>query len=339
MAAPRRVSPPPLPPLSSRRVPPRLLPRDELSRLIRQPTPIDLGLLAMLPSLPMRARYLVDTHTAGQHRSPLRGAALEFAEYRAYQPGDELRRIDWRLFGRSDRMFVKRFEEENQLRVCLVLDQSASLGYSSRPGLLAKTDFARTLLGAVALIARRQHDAIGLALVGDTGVAGDFGLADYMPPRSSSAHHQAVFSRLESPPVKRTARLTEALARLADILPRSCVLVVASDFYCDLPQLGEVLRYLRARRMDCIGFQVLDPMELEFADEAMGLFVDLEDGQRIMLDAPSVRAGYLQRFGEFQRTLGEMFLTHEADLVMQRTDGSPVAALGAYLARRLPRQQ
>ncbi len=163
--------------------------------------------------------------------------------------------------------------------------------------------------------------------------------ADYLPPRASPAHHQAVFARLDTPPAVRTSRLTEALARLADILPRSTVVVVASDFYCDLAQLTEVLSHLRARRMDCIGLQVLDPMELDFADESMGQFIDLEDGQRMVLHAPSVRAGYLKRFGEFRQTLVDMFLNHEADLVLQRTDESPVGALGAYLARRLPRHQ
>jgi len=333
----RPVPPPGLRP-PPRAVPPKVPRRDELSALVQPPKPLDLGVLASLPSLPLRARYLVDSHMLGRHRSPLRGAALEFAEYRAYQSGDELRRIDWRLFGRSDRIFVKRFEEENQLRVGLVLDLSASLGYASRPSLLTKTDFARTLLGAIALLARRQHDAIGLALVGDTTALPDFGLADYLPPRSTPAHHHAVFARLDTPPEARTARLPEALNRLADLLPRGSVLVIASDFYCELPELEEALRHLRARHVDCIGLQVLDPMELEFADETLGLFIDLENGQRLVLDAPSVRAGYLGRFNAFRKALEEMFLNHEADLVLQRTDETPLNALGAYLAHRQARR-
>jgi len=326
---------PTLAPPSSRRVPPRLQPRDELSMLVRLPKPLDLGVLAGLPSLPLRARYLVDSHMLGRHRSPLRGAALEFAEYRAYQSGDELRRVDWRLYGRSDRLFVKRFEEENQLRVSLVCDLSASLGYSSRPpALLTKSDFARTVLSAIALIARRQHDAVGLALVGDTATPDEHGLADYLPPRASPAHHHAVFARLDSPAAARTARLPEALTRLADLLPRSSVLVIASDFYCDLRALAEALRHLRARRVDVIGMQVLDPMEIDFADDTAGLFIDLENGGRLALDAPSARAGYLRRFAAFRQSLEDMFLLHEADLVLQRTDANPLTALGVYLSHR-----
>lgn len=325
-------------PVPARRVPPKLPRRDELSALVQPPKPLDLGLLASLPSLLLRARYLVDSHTLGRHRSPLRGAALEFAEYRAYQSGDELRRIDWRLYGRSDRLFVKRYEEENQMRVGLVLDLSASLGYASQPGLMSKSDFARTLLGAIALLARRQHDALALALVGDTGDVEDYGLADYLPPRSSPAHHQTVFAKLDTPPAARTARLPEALTRLADLLPRGSILVIASDFYCDLPPLAEALRHLRARHIECIGLQVLDPMELDFADETAGLFIDLENGNRLVLDAPAVRTGYLKRFNAFRQSLEEIFLNHEADFILQRTDATPLAALSAYIAHRQSRR-
>jgi uncharacterized protein (DUF58 family) len=189
----------------------------------------------------------------------------------------------------------------------------------------------------VALLARRQHDAIGLALVGDTGQTEDYGLADYLPPRASASHHQIVFSKLETPPEARTARLPEALTRLADLMPRGSVLVIASDFYGELPPLTEALRHLHARKVDCIGLQVLDPMELEFADEAMGLFVDLENGQRLVLDAPAARAGYLRRFNAFRQQLEEAFQLHGADYVLQRTDENPMTALSAYLAHRSAR--
>jgi uncharacterized protein (DUF58 family) len=302
--------------------------------LARPLAPIDLDLVAALPSLPLRARYLVESFLTGRHRSPIKGTAPEFAEYRSYQPGDDLRRIDWRLYGRFDRLSVKQFEDENQMRICLALDVSASLRYASQPRLLSKADFARTLLAAITLLARRQHDAVGLALLGDTGSERDGSLRDYLRPASSPAQQHAVFRRLEEPPATRTVSLPDGLRRLSGLLSRGGVLVLASDFYTDLTALEDMLRQLRAQRVEIIGLQVLDPMEVEFSTNTSGLFVDLENGHRLPLNTAACRKGYLERFGAFQRQLADIFRQQSADLVVMRTDENPCAGLAAYLARR-----
>ena len=306
----------------------------ELAALTAGVAPLDLDLAAALPSLPLRARYLVESFLTGRHRSPIKGTAPEFAEYRAYQIGDELRRLDWRLYGRSDRLCVKQFEDENQLRVCLALDGSASLRYASRPQLMTKLDLARTLLAAIALLARRQHDAVGLAVLGETASDLDAGVVDFLRPSTSIAHHHTVLARLESPPSARTVALGPALARVSRLFPRGGVVVVASDFYDDPTEIRAALQRFRAQRIDLIAVQVLDPMELELADDLTGRFVDLETGEYLPLDTAAARAGYLERFGAHQRELLEAFREHGADLVTVRSDANPLLALAAYLARR-----
>lgn len=314
--------------LRNRRVAP-----DELEALTAPSAPIDLDLVAAMPTLPIRARYLVGSFLTGRHRSPIKGTAPEFAEYRTYQFGDELRRIDWRLYARSDRLAIKQYEDENQLQACLALDLSASLRYSSRPGLLTKLDLARTALAAIALLARRQNDAIGLALFGDTGAA-DGSLVDFLRPNASMAHHHNVVSRLELPPEARAASIPDGLRRLSSLLRGGGLVVLASDFYTDLGELANTLRLLRANRLDLIGLHVLDPMEIEFSTKGAGRFVDLEDGSYLPLNPAAARSGYLKRFQAFRRELSDLFREHNADLVTLRSDASPLPALAAYLARR-----
>lgn len=312
----------------------RTVPDTELDALAAPHGSLDLDLVVSLPTLPLRARYLVESFLTGRHRSPIKGTAPEFAEYRTYQIGDELRRIDWRLYARSDRLAVKQFEDENQLHACLALDVSASLRYASRPGLMTKLDLARTTLAAISLLARRQSDAVGLALVGDTGNPADSGLLDFLRPSASLAQHHTVYARLESPPAARGAPLGAALRRIASLLTRGGIVVVASDFYVDLDELRAALRLFRAQRLELIGLHVLDPMEIELGGEIAGRFVDLEDGAYLPLNTAAVRRGYLERFSAFRAELLELFQEHGADLVPLRTDDSPLAALAAYFGRR-----
>lgn len=191
MIAPRSASqrqgPPPLPrqpvaPFSggARTGPPPLSRHPSMGE--RKPLPpLDMRLLAELPSLVLQARYMADGSLSGRHRSPQKGASVEFSEYRNYQLGDDLRRVDWRLYGRTDRLHVKQFEEETQLRAFLVLDISASMDFQSRPSVMRKLEFARIAIAALALIAQRQGDAFGLGIAGVE-------LQDFLRARSSVAH-------------------------------------------------------------------------------------------------------------------------------------------------------
>ncbi len=318
------MTPPPI-----ARVPTRQTKSPAAPRVATPPDvrPLDLQLLADLPTLALRSRCLVDGFLNGRHRSPQKGSSVEFAEYRDYQPGDDLRRVDWRLFGRSDRLHVKQYEDEAQLRVFTVLDASASMDFTSRPGAMNKLDFARLALAGIATLARRQGDAFGF------GVAG-LELVDFLRARSSAAHWQTFIGRLEHFPPQKQTSLTRTLASLAEIIPARSLVVVASDFYEDLPALESALNRLRYDGHDVIGLQVIDPLEADFDQDQVGEWVDAESGARLRLDAPAVREGYLERFNRFGRELAETFHAVGGDFIQLRTDQPPVVALGSYLAKR-----
>jgi uncharacterized protein (DUF58 family) len=291
-------------------------------------TPLDLALLHDLPSLELRARFVMDGFLAGLHRSPRKGSSVEFAEYRSYQFGDDLRRIDWRLYARTDRLNIKQTEHETQLRVSLVFDTSASMNYSSAPeSRLTKIDYARTLLAALALLAMRQGDAFGLTIIGSS-------LNDYLKPKASPAHWRTMLGKLDAMQTGGGTGLMDGLENVADLLPARSLVVIASDFYGDLDRLRQVLRRLRFDRHEVMALQILDPMELDFNLDANGVFVDSENGRSLVLDTAAAREGYLRRFGEFLTALAATVREEGADYLLARTDASPGAALGRYLAER-----
>ncbi len=290
--------------------------------------PLDLALLHDLPSLELRARYVMDGFLTGLHRSPRKGFSVEFAEYRAYQLGDDLRRIDWRLFGRTDRLHVKQYEQETQLRVFLVLDTSASMAYASRPDAwLKKIDFARTMLAALGLLALRQCDAFGLAIIGAE-------LDDFLKPKASQSHWRTALGRMDGLRSGGPTGLAKGLTTLAELLPRRSLVVIASDFYEESAALNAALRRLHFDRQEIIAFQTLDPVEIDLNEDWNGSFVDSETGQKLILDAVAVREGYLHRFQNFLAATQTSFLDQGGDYSLLRTDANPMTALGHYLGRR-----
>jgi uncharacterized protein (DUF58 family) len=316
-----------LPPLPSDRgviLPP--VPADALK--LTPVAPLDLGLLYDLPSLELRARFVMDGFLAGLHRSPRKGSSVEFAEYRTYQFGDDLRRIDWRLYARTDRLNIKQCEHETQLRVALVFDTSASMAYSSAPeSRLTKIDYSRTLLAAIGLLALRQGDAFGLSVVGN-------GLSDYLKPKSSPTHWRTLLGKLDAMKTGGTTGLMDGVESLAELLPSRSLVIIASDFYGDLTRLRGVLRRLRFDRHEVIALQILDPMEIDFHLESNGLFVDSEDGRNLVIDSAAAREGYLKRFREFLSGIATTVREEGGDYLLARTDASPATALGHYLAER-----
>ena len=311
-SAPRPQSrpPPPVPPSLSKRLP-----------------PLDMELLAELPSLELQARYLVDGFLNGRHRSPQKGSSVEFAEYRNYQFGDDPRRVDWRLFGRTERLHIRQYEEETQLRIFLVLDASASMDFKSRPETMNKIEFARLTVAGIAALAQRQGDAFGLGLAG-------LDLKDFLRARSSLPHWKSFVGRLEAVLPSGPTALAGVLESLAEVVPARSIIFVASDFYEEPGRLQAALQRLRYDHHEIVGLQVLDPFELDFDLDQAGIFVDAESGHRLKLDSPAAREGYLKRFRQFCTELDEMFLVAGGELVRLRTDEPPMAALTRYLAAR-----
>ncbi len=289
--------------------------------------PIDMAELAALGSLPLRARRLAEAIGTGGHRSKRKGASVEFADYREYQPGDDLRRVDWRLYGRTDRLHIRNAHEETPLRVMLLLDVSASMSYASRPNLLTKLDFARSLLGALVLLARRQRDACGVGLLADD-------LVHYLPPSASPLKLRSAWGALETPKVGVNSALAHAIARAADVVPRSCLFVIASDFYEEPAALEAVVRRLRFDRHDVLALHLADPMEEDFTFTDPGEFLDSETGAKLKLDPMLAAKAYRAAFAAHRAALGEIFHHSGFDHIPIRTDTPPLVALNSYLARR-----
>lgn len=289
--------------------------------------PLNMALLAALPTLPLRSRYLASSFLSGRHRSPWKGQSVEFTEYRSYQQGDELRRIDWRYYARTDRLTVRVFEQDSQLRVYLVLDASKSMAYRSRDSLLTKMDFARTVLAALAMLARRQQDAVGLAIAGDE-------LLSFLKHSSSPAQLQAIVSQLDWTPPASGLSFASVGDQLARLIPGRSLVIWAGDFYEDLDTISSTLQRLRYDRHDIIGLQILDPAEIDFDLDSDGIFYDVETGFGLPVSTESARASYLKAFGEYREKLQGLFQDHGCDFVSLRTDATPASALAAYLSKR-----
>ncbi|HWA24338.1 MAG TPA: DUF58 domain-containing protein [Lacunisphaera sp.] len=300
---------------------------------VRPPVrPLNLEELAGLGSLPLRARVLADALGAGGHSSRRKGASVEFADYRDYQPGDDLRRIDWRLYGRTDRLHLRETHEETPLRVVLLLDVSQSMAFASRAGLLTKLDYARTLLGALALLLRRQREVCGAGVLANE-------LVRWAPPSASPLRQQVLWSLLDAPPVALPTALPAALTQVLDVAPRRCLFVLASDFYEVPENLAPLLRRLHFERHDLLALQVADPAEVDFPFEDPAIFQDIESGDRLAADPAALARGYRERFARHRRAIGDLCAGHGFDALALRTDEAPLATLRDCLVRRLTRRR
>ena len=238
-----------------------------------------------------------------------------------------MRRVDWRLYGRTDRLQIRDAHEETPLRVQLLLDVSMSMSYASRPGLMTKLDLARSVLGALALLARRQRDACGIGLLADD-------LRHYLPPSASPARLRAVWGALETPALGTPTALAASLERAAAVVPRACLVVIASDFYEEPAALETVVRRLHFERQDVLALHIVDPAEEDFEFSDPAEFEGMETGLGVQLDPVAAARAYRGAFAAHHAALAEVFRGSGFDYLMLRTDASPLAALAAYVARR-----
>lgn len=288
---------------------------------------LDLNLVKRLESMELRARYVVEGFLSGLNRSPFRGFSVEFAEYRHYFPGDPLRLIDWKLYARSDRFYVKQFEEETNLQCHLLLDLSGSMNYRSREQFLTKIDYARTAAAALAWFLQRQRDTVGLTLLGRDDI-------DYLPSRGSHSHLRQVLTRLEQVSAEGEIALAAGVGKFADLLHRRSFVIILSDFYESPEALATALRRLRYDHHEVIALQIFDPAEIDFDFRESSFFHDLETGHRLVADPIAIRREYQNNFQAHQAAVAKVLRDEEVDLTIFRTDAPIEGALTAYLAKR-----
>jgi uncharacterized protein (DUF58 family) len=250
---------------------------------------IDPRVLMRIRNLEMRARLVVEGFWSGLHRSPYHGFSVEFTEYRQYTPGDDLRYMDWRVFGRSDRYFIKRFEDETNLRCHLLADQSRSMAYGSIG--YTKADYAATLAATLGYFLFMQGDAIGLLTFDDR-------VCDYLPASHRTGHLRRLMVALERPAGGQATDLAAPLRRIAEIIRRRGLVILISDFLAPIDQLEPSLIQLSASGHEIVVFQIVDPAELTFEFREPALFEDAETGQKLLVEPGAARAEYLRRFAD-----------------------------------------
>ena len=255
---------------------------------------IDPRILAASSNLQLIARTVVEGFVAGLHRSPYHGFSLEFSEYREYTPGDDIRQVDWKIFGRSDRFYVKKFQGDTNTQIFLLLDTSRSMTFSSHE--VPKIDYARYLTAALAYLAVRQGDAVGL-------LSFDSQIRRFTPPRTRHGHLLTLLHHLETIEPRSETQISEVLEELSRMIRKRSLVVIISDFYADTESLAKSLRFFHHRGNDVLLFHVLDPAELEMPMEGISTLKDMETGDQISFSAEHSRAAYLEEIGAHIRNL------------------------------------
>ena len=292
----------------------------------RQPRSfIDAKVLSRLAGLPLLARRPMQGTVSGRHASPHRGSSVEFAEYRKYVPGDDLRRLDWRAFGRSDRFYVKEFEADTNLRCCFVLDTSGSMGFGSTG--VTKIEYARRIAGTLGYLASQQGDAVGVACVAK-------GVVRSLPPKRNAAHLRLVLDVLEQTQPKGETQLASVLHELSETIRQRALIVVLSDLFIDPEELRSCFQHLRFRRHDVTIFHLLDPLELAFNFRRPMRFLDMEGGPAIFAEPNDIADRYDKALHQYLTRLKQVVLESAIDYQRISLDEDYEQALVRFLVSR-----
>jgi uncharacterized protein (DUF58 family) len=283
--------------------------------------------LVAIRNLSLCARLIVEGMIAGQHKSPFHGFSVEFLEYRPYLPGESTKAIDWRKYARTDRAVVRLFEDETNLRAWLMLDTSASMGYSSRRAPLSKLEYAKALVASLAWILIRQRDATGLA-------AFDEAVSTFLPPRSTNVQLKTMLAALDALEPGGRTRCGGAIDALADRIRKRGLCVLLSDLFDDPEQIIRGLRHLRFKRQDVIVLWIMDPLERSGFDYAPLKLRDLETGERLSIDGETasrfLREGVAGHYRILERACRELAV----DLDIVATDEPFQKALFRIMEKR-----
>lgn len=286
---------------------------------------IDPATLMRIKSLEMRARVVVEGFWKGLHKSPYHGFSVEFSEYRPYTKGDDPRFIDWKVVARSDRVFIKKFEDETNLRCTLLVDQSQSMGYGS--GDYAKADYAATLAATLAYFLMGQGDAVGLATFDEKP-------DQAIPARNRPGHLRRLMMRLEQAPRGSGTDLIAPLRAISDMITRRGVFVLISDLLAPIEELETHLGYLAAAGHDLVIFHTLDRAELEFTFDKATHFRDVETGEDLYIDPDVARAGYLEKLNAHLDALRGICDRNRIDYRLVPTDEALELSLFDFIRNR-----
>ncbi len=291
---------------------------------------IDPKVLARLSGLGLHTRIPMLGSVSGRHRSPVRGSSLEFAEYRKYVPGDDIRRMDWRAWGRSDRFYIKEFEADTNLRLCLIVDTSGSLNFTVDG--ISKINYIKSLAGTLAYLASRQGDAVGLYCAGKN-------FHTEIKPKRNATHLRIVLDELAEIKAEGETGLAESLHKAAEGIDQRALVVVISDLYIEPDILNSCFQHLRFRKHDVVTFHLLDQSEVDFDFDRPTRFVDMEGGVPIMADPSLVSKQYQQAITSYLADLETVMLDAAIDYHRVNLRDPVDEILARFLVGRKPKKK
>ncbi len=293
-----------------------------------RPNYFDPVTLNKIDRLEVRARAVVEGFISGLHRSPYHGFSVEFAEYREYVPGDDIKHIDWKVWGRSDRFFLKQYEEETNLRSTMMLDCSKSMAYGEDGAGMSKFDYGATLMACLSLLLQRQQDAIGAVMF-------DSDVRRIVPPRANPRQAQLIINEVEQCEPDNRSDVDGVFSLLPAQLSRRGIVVIISDLFLDLGVLETMLQQFGHARHEVVLFHVLHEDELTFPFDGNTQFRGLEVDAELLVDAPALKKSFLQAMEEFQREVRQICGRCRCDYVLANT-GTPLdVVLSEYLTKRM----
>ena len=301
---------------------------------------LDPKVLARIGSLELRARFAVEGHLTGMHRSPYRGLSIEFAGHRSYAQGDDVRHIDWKVFGRTNKYYIKEYEQETNLDCVVVMDCSESMAYQSPDAIMSKREYAACVAASLAYLALRQRDAVGLVLFSDR-------ITRFVKPSNVSGHWKTLVDGLSEPGERGSkgdpgasgvwsdqTNVRRVLDDLAERLQRRTLIILISDLFDDVSETLMGLKRLRHNKNELIVLNIWDPAEMRFPFEGLTMFEGLEGSGRVMTDPRSLRTRYLSEVRRFVGALRRGCREMQIDFVRLDTSLALDSAVSAYLTTR-----
>lgn len=286
---------------------------------------LDPEVVKMISNMEIRARLVVEGFISGLHKSPYQGFSVEFAEHREYVPGDELKHIDWRIFGKSDRFFIKLYEEDTNLKCYILLDVSHSMKYSSNG--ISKFEYGANLAGALTYMMLRQMDSVGLLTFDDK-------IRKYIPPRATPKHLKIILHELDKSETGNPTKVSNIFHDFAERIKKRGLIIVISDLLDDPDEVMTSLQHFRHKKHEVVVFHLLDNDELTFPFDRLTLFKGLEDKLEILTEPHALRRSYLQHLEVFLGRLRKGCRDGNIDYNLINTKDSYAKALTQYLAAR-----
>ena len=286
---------------------------------------LDPTVLAGLANLELRARVAVEGFLSGLHKSPHRGFSVEFNDYRHYQRGDDMRHLDWKLYARSDKFYIKQYEDETNVRCVILLDTSASMDYSS--GGLSKLNYGVTLASALSYFIMRQRDAVGLITFDDQ-------VRDYIPAKCRQPHLMHILRTLSTVESGTKTDVVKPLTDLAASLTKKSIVILITDMLDDEERIINTLQNLRGMGNDIITFQIMDDAELNFPFDEASEFIDMENNESYITSPAAIRKAYLNNLNEFLSYCKKKCQSSGVDYCLLNTAEPLDEALTSYMSKR-----